>query len=180
MEKNLPSPLLACDDAFPPRLISSWLLDIRPQEEPPLTFYSFTRRTTIDLKDLISFLTSDMHASEFLQKQFYDNHLEAINKIYQGESLGEILSNEMIELIKYENKNCLAPPTNTPLVDRLVKYCNEFTVNTKDDGLENFIAIICSTNVFSVAESPSDCIKNTSCTQTNAGPEERRIVRLMI
>ena len=89
-----------------------------------------------------------MDPSKFHQKKFYENYLEAIRKIYQGESLWESVHNEMIELRKYVNENWLTITTNTHFIERWVKYCNECTFNTTAEGLAEDITILRSTTIF--------------------------------
>ena len=139
---------LASDDAIPRRLVAAWLLGDPLNEEPPLTYYSNMHRTTIDSRDLMLFLTSNINASDFRKKFFFKNHVEAIKKISEGENLWDNVSNEMVKFSEYVERNWLIIPTNTQLVERWVKDANECTFNTKEEGLADAVAVLRSVTIF--------------------------------
>ena len=139
---------LACDDPVPRRLVAAWLLGNPPSEEPPLIYHSNFHRTTINSKDLMSFLTSDINASDFRQKLSFQKHVRAIRSISEGENLWDNVSNDMGQFIEYVEDNWLTIPTNTQLVERWVKDANECTFNTKEEGLANAVALLRSVTIF--------------------------------
>ena len=81
---------LACDDPHVPQLISSWLLGIPPQHEPPLSFFSSTHKTNVCTVDLMSFLTVDVIVQDFREKKFYLSHQQAVREIHVGKNYGKV------------------------------------------------------------------------------------------
>ena len=141
-------PLLACEDLISSRVMAACFLGIPPLQTPEQNFYCETHRTTINTTDLCSFLFQNMDAAIFRQKKFYQTHQQAIRRITSGESLWESESNEMRTFRNYVRENWLTIPTNTQLVERWVKDCNECTSNTREKNVADAIAILRSTTVF--------------------------------
>lgn len=88
--------------------------------DPDLTYYSEKHKTTINVRNLISFLTEGKNREECHELTWFLQHKTKIGKISEGKSLwndenGEIRV-DMIKFQDYIRKHWFIVPSNTQLV----------------------------------------------------------------
>ena len=97
--------------------------------DPDPTYYSEKHKTTINVRNLISFPAGGKKREEYHESTWFLQHKTTIGEISEGKSLwndenGEIRVNTII-FQDYIRKHWIIVPLNTQLFARWVKYANE-------------------------------------------------------
>ena len=141
-------------DELPATYLAKWLLnEDQVLIDPELNYFSEKHNRSINVKNIISFLTYGKHREEYNQLPWFLEHLSAIRTIAHGNTLwnenkGVGTSVCMQNFRTYVKNKWFIMPSNTQLVERYVKDANECTVTTKDPHFASLLAFLRSSTVF--------------------------------
>jgi hypothetical protein len=126
-------------DNLPAQAFASWL---RGEEySGPASYESRTHDTTIEVGDMIAYLTAHVSPGEMRLRRFFQDHSSAIGMLAAGDSVwGDVRSSDVLAFRKFIKQKWFGLPSHTQFVEGGVKEAKRCAATNRNEQMRSSLA----------------------------------------